>query len=133
MFLHCDGYKKFSNQTDCRTYYDNGSLTLANRYSIREWSHNALDKLYSHNDNMLFARFVQEVNSQVIYNNKYGNIDAIPVVAYHSIDSNKTTDSTDISLFANEMKYLHDNGFRVIPMEDLRYDNYTHIMLIKPV
>jgi len=133
MFLHCDGYKKFSNQTDCRTYYDNGTLTLANRYSIREWSHNALDKLYSHNDTMLFTRFVQEVNSQVIYNNKYGSIDAIPVVAYHSIDSNKTTDSTDISLFANEMKYLHDNGFRVIPMADIGYDNYTHIMFIKPV
>jgi hypothetical protein len=82
---------------------------------------------------MIFTRFVQEVNSQVIYNNKYGSIDAISVVAYHSIDSNKTTDSTDISLFANEMKYLHDNDFRVIPMADIGYDNNTHTMLIKPV
>jgi len=132
MFLHCDGYKKFSSQTDCRTYYDNGSLTLANRYSIREWSHNAVDKMYSYNDTKIFARFVQEVNSQAIYNSKYGSIDAIPVIAYHSIDNNKTTDSTDISLFANEMKYLHDKGFSVIPMTDLGYDNGTHVMIIKP-
>ncbi len=133
MFLRCDGYKKFSSQTDCRTYYDNGTLTLANRYSIREWSHNAVDKLYSHNDTTIFTKFDQEVNSQVIYNNKYGSIDAIPVVAYHSIDNNKTTDSTDITLFANEMKYLHDNGFSVIPMTDLGYDKNTYVMMIKPV
>jgi len=33
MFLHCDGYKKFPSQTDCRTYTDNDELTYANRYS----------------------------------------------------------------------------------------------------
>ena len=46
MFLHCDGYKNQSSQTDCRTYFDNGTLTFANRYSIREWSHNAVDRKY---------------------------------------------------------------------------------------
>jgi peptidoglycan/xylan/chitin deacetylase (PgdA/CDA1 family) len=132
MFLHCDGYKRFSSQTDCRTYYDNWTLTFANRYSIREWSHNAADKLYSYNDTRIFTRFVQEVNGQAIYNDKHGNMDAIPVVAYHSIDNNKTTDSTDIRLFTNEMKYLHDNGFRVIPMTGLGYDNNSHVIIIKP-
>jgi hypothetical protein len=50
MFLRCDGYKNQSSQTDCRTYYDNGTLTFANRYSIREWSHNAIYRKYNYND-----------------------------------------------------------------------------------
>ena len=29
MFLHCDGYTKDSSQKDCRTYFDNGTLTFA--------------------------------------------------------------------------------------------------------
>ncbi len=28
MYLHCNGYKKNSSQTDCRTYFDNGALNL---------------------------------------------------------------------------------------------------------
>jgi len=28
------------------------------------------------------------------------------------------------------MKYLHDNGFKVIPMSDLRYDQITNYMYI---
>jgi hypothetical protein len=131
MFLHCDGYKKFSSQIDCRTYYDNGTLTFANRYSLREWSHNGVDKVYSYNDTRIFTRFVQEVNSQIIYNDQYGSIDAIPIIAYHSIDNNKTTDSTDISLFANEMNYLHDKGFRIVPMVDLGYNRDTNVMFLK--
>ncbi len=43
MYLKCNGWKRYSSQTDCRTYFDNGTLTYANRYSIREWSHNSLD------------------------------------------------------------------------------------------
>ena len=61
MFLNCDGYKNQSSQTDCRTYFDNGTLTFANRYSIREWSHNAVDKKYNYNDSLIFQKFVQEL------------------------------------------------------------------------
>ena len=133
MFLHCDGYKKkeFPSQTDCRTYNGNGELTYANRYSIREWSHNSQDKTYLHNDQIIFQKFVEEVNSGIVFNNKKGMLDAIPIVAYHSIDNNKDNFSTDISLFAAEMKYLHDNDFKVIPMSDLGYDERTNYMYIK--
>jgi hypothetical protein len=71
------------------------------------------------------------VNSQAAYNNKKGFINAIPIVAYHSIDDSKGTSSTDIGLFILEMKYLHDNGFKVIPMSDLGYDEKTNFMYIK--
>jgi peptidoglycan/xylan/chitin deacetylase (PgdA/CDA1 family) len=130
MFLHCDGYKNQYSQTDCRTYFDNGTLTFANRYSIREWSHNVVDRKYNYNDPMILQRFVQEVNSQQVYN-KNGVIDAIPIIAYHDIDYDKAIDSTDVNLFDAEMKYLHDNGFKVIPMSDIGYDENTKYMYIK--
>lgn len=45
MFLRCDGWKS-SDQDDCRTYFDNGTLTPINKYSIRESSHNSVDRRF---------------------------------------------------------------------------------------
>lgn len=78
--------------------------------TIREWSHNDIDRINSHNDSKTFDIF--EVNSQGEYNRVGGPAIAVPIVGYHRIDNDKTRDSTDVSLFAQEMKYLHDNGFR---------------------
>jgi len=49
MLLHCTGDGKYSNQTNCRTYFSNGTLTDVNRYSLREWSHNRGGVEWSHN------------------------------------------------------------------------------------
>ena len=68
MRLDCTGYEDIPNpkatvgtgelaalltsprhQTDCRTFFDDGSITDANRYSIREWNHNAKDRKFNHN------------------------------------------------------------------------------------
>jgi hypothetical protein len=130
IFLRCDGYVDHK-QTDCRTHDDSGKLTYANRYSIREESQNSLDQTYLHNDTVIFQKFKEQVNSQAAYNNRKGFVDAIPIVAYHSIDDSKGRSSTDVNLFASEMKYLHDNGFKVIPMSDLRYDQITNYMYIR--
>jgi peptidoglycan/xylan/chitin deacetylase (PgdA/CDA1 family) len=130
IFLHCDGYIAHK-QIDCKTYDEGGKLTYANRYSIREESHNSWDVDYLHNDQIIIQKFINQVNSQVAYNNKKGFIDAIPIVAYHSIDNSKGPSSTDVGLFALEMKYLHDNGFKIIPMADLGYDENTNFMYIK--
>jgi peptidoglycan/xylan/chitin deacetylase (PgdA/CDA1 family) len=131
MFLHCDGWKIASpNQTDCRTFDDNGKLTYANRYVVREWSHNANDEGNLYNDSKIFQIFVEEVNSQKIYN-KNGKIDAIPILAYHSIDNQKRRGSTDINEFAEEMKYLNSTGFRVISISDLGYDQNTKYLYLK--
>jgi len=132
MFLHCDGYKH-SSQHDCRTYFDNGTLTFANRYSIREWSHNNIDKAYSYNNTKIFQRFVQEVNSQNLFNKENGTINAVPVIGYHDIVSNKTRDSTDVNLFIQEMKYLHDNGFRVLTLDQLGYDTNRNVIYINNI
>ena len=76
---------------DCRTYDENGKLTSANRYSIREWTHNAKDMKFDYNSTDIFNNFVQVVNSQSKYNdNKNGMINAIPLIAYHSINNDRT-------------------------------------------
>ena len=132
MSLHCTGYGKYSNQTNCRTYFSNGTLTDVNRYSLREWSHNNADQANSHNDSKTFKMFVDEVNIQDKYNKVNGPISAVPIVAYHRIDNNKTPDSTDVTLFDREMKYLHDNGFKVLTVNDLVYDTKDNFLYIKP-
>jgi len=43
----------------------------------------------------------------------------------------KAADGTDINLFDQEMKYLHDNGFKVISMSDIGYNENTKYMYIK--
>ena len=55
-----------------------------------------------------------------------GSIEAISVIAYHSIDNSKGSSSTDVGLFRSEMKYLHDNGFKVVPISNLIYDQNTN-------
>ncbi len=135
-YLHCDGYKKNSSQTDCRTYFDNGNLTFANRYSIGEWSEQHIKNGISYNDSQMYDKFVREVNSQNKYN-KNGIVNAIPLIAYHDIvilpdvrDTNEPS-ATTLNLFNAEMKYLHDNGIRVITFYNLGYDERTNVFHIK--
>lgn len=142
MFLDCDGWRESSSlamQPDCRTYYDNGTLTPVNRYSIRESSQDSHNREYQGNYSKIIEEFVTEVNSQDDYNND-GNIKAIPIIAYHDFKGSGLTDisngadddvSTDAKLFEAEMRYLYENGFRVITMADLGYDERTNSIYIK--
>ena len=148
MYLHCNGWKEYRTQTDCRTYYDNGTLTYANRYDIKERTHNAMDNKFLHNGTKILENFIELVNLQTKFN-KNSNIDggkktattttinAIPIIGYHNIDisSNNNTipDTTDVGLFAEEMKYLHDNHFKVLTMSDLGYDDNSKYLYIKSI
>jgi hypothetical protein len=52
---------------------------------------------------------------------------------YHDIGEKNSV--TDIDLFKNEMKYLHDNEFNVITISDLGYnqkDNYLYVKELTP-
>lgn len=159
-YLKCDGWGGISNQTDCRTYFDNGTLTYANRYSIRVGDHNYFDRTYMHNDTEILPHLIEAINNQTIYNKK--EINAIPILVYHNIDyveniahypslylelkkqeslRNLSYDAlsyfivnnstTDVQLFDKEMKYLYDNGFRVITMSDLGYNKTDNHLYIK--
>jgi peptidoglycan/xylan/chitin deacetylase (PgdA/CDA1 family) len=128
MFLHCNRW--VSSQQDCRTYFSNGTLTYANRYSIRAWSHNFYDNLYSHNQTSIFNKFIQVVNKQSRYNVE-GSVDAIPIIEYHNIDNQNTPYTTSIGLFTAEMKYLHDNGFTVLPMSAVGYNDTSKFLYLR--
>jgi hypothetical protein len=139
-FLKCDGWRGISNQTDCRTYFDNGTLTYANRYSIRVGDHNYFDRTYMHNDTEILPRFIETINNQTIYNKD--EINAIPILVYHNIDYVENiahypsyftagNSTTDVRLFGKEMKYLYDNGFRVITMSDIGYNKTNNHLYIK--
>jgi hypothetical protein len=86
----------------------------------------------------MLHRFIKVVNSQEKYdNNLQGQttaaevVQAIPIIVYHRIDNSGAQYSTNVSLFAEEMKYLHDNGFKVISLDDLVYDNSTNSFYFK--
>jgi len=147
-FLHCDGLKNHP-QTDCKTYAGNGGkLTFDNRYSIKSWTHRHIDGSYdseegvcasichSYNNEQMFQKFVAEVNSQLQYNNNR-IINAIPIVIYHNLvtypDVSFSKDAAEITinLFDQEMKYLHDNGFKVLTLDQLGYDPINNVLYVK--
>jgi hypothetical protein len=86
----------------------------------------------AHNDPLILQKFVEIVNSQNQFN-KNGQIRAIPIIAYHTIDDSGGSSSTDVNEFAQEMKYLHDNGFRVITMSSLAYDPNSNFMYLENI
>jgi peptidoglycan/xylan/chitin deacetylase (PgdA/CDA1 family) len=151
-FLHCDGND--DGQTDCRTHFSNGTLTPSNIYSINSWAHKHIDEgcsansadngnigtcarfRYKYDNAQMFEKFITAVNNQSNYNND-GIIRAIPIIVYHTLvnypdlsDSNRPIDTTS-NLFDAEMKYLRDNGFKVLTMSDLGYDENSQSLYIK--
>ena len=84
----------------------------------------------------MLTQFIEEVNLQEKYN-KNGCINAIPIDVYHDfiLDSklrylpNKSV--TEVGLFSAEMKYLYDNGFKVLKMSDLGYNTSTNYLYVK--
>ena len=137
MFLNCDGWENFGYDkenyqgiTDCRPYSYDGKPTPTNKYAMKEWSHdrehdriNDEIKEDPHGEEIsqtLFDKFVQIVNQQSSFNNN-GEINAIPIIGYHKISTDDSV-STSQELFEEEMAYLNENGFQVITLDDIGYD-----------
>jgi hypothetical protein len=59
---------------------------------------------------------------------KFQNHNARSLVNYFQPASTITVD-----LFAQEMKYLHDNGFRVLLLNQLSYDPNNKVFVLKNV
>src|SRR5574339_912954 len=148
MFLNCDGWEHFGydkenyyGTTDCSPYFTDGTPTPTNKFGMKEWSH---DREHSRiNEKLkgdphgpevshaLFDKFVQVVNDQSYFNIN-GEINAIPILGYHEIEIGDSV-STSPELFESEMEYLYDNGFQVITIEDLGYDEIQERFNIKHV
>jgi hypothetical protein len=151
MFLNCDGYenfgyddkKSYKGSTDCRPFFSDGTPTPTNRYAIKEWSHDREhDKIYESKylgqdphgkkvNEAVLEKFIEVVNSQTKFN-KNGEINAIPIIGYHKIDTGKDY-YTSPELFEQEMEYLYENGFQVITLDDLGYDENQQRFYIKNV
>jgi hypothetical protein len=148
MFLNCDGWENFGydeenyhGTTNCGPYFSDGTPTPTNRFAMKEWSHDRAH--YKINNDMnkdphgidvsysLYLEFVRVVNSQIKFN-EIGNINAIPIVRYHEVTKDDDV-GTSPELFYLEMQYLYDNGFKVITLDDLGYDNHQDQFYIKNV
>ena len=133
-FLNCTGYAEHP-QTNCRTYASDGSPNYASRYNIKDFSEFHIDDKANINsdESNMFDKFVQTVNSQTAFNSN-GKINAIPVIAYHDI-TNNIEDSMGSTitgaLLDKEMKYLRDNGFKVLLLNQLGYDTTHNTFFIK--
>lgn len=106
---------------DCDIFNADGTYNNSNRYTMAQWSHDG----YIRNGNMtereILDGFVKTVNLGAV--DIRGGIVEVPIIMYHRINEGETSPST--SLFAAEMQYLRDNGFRTIGMDDITYDPQT--------
>ncbi|HYV52343.1 MAG TPA: polysaccharide deacetylase family protein [Candidatus Eisenbacteria bacterium] len=137
MLLDCRGYMK-DTQADCRTYLPNGMLTHANRYDIRSASFYHVSNQHNFTPQEMFHVFLQIVNGATQYNS-IGKISAIPIIVYHNITNSirdytipSHASSTTLDLFAQEMKYLHNNGFRVLLLNQLGYEPISNVFYSPP-
>lgn len=127
MFLNCQG----DSQTDCRTYTPDGKLTYANRYLIRSLSFDVNEINDAFDNATIYSDFVKLVNSQNSYNQN-GKINAVPLITFHNVAL--TTNHryyTNAGLFDQLMKYLHDNGFRVLTLKQIGYNNQSNTFYLK--
>ena len=155
--LQCGDGGNVNNQqqrTYCGMYLNDGEVIPENRYSINSWAHKHIDEgcsansadssssgtcdksRFEYNNAQMFQKFVSAVNSQITYN-KDGIVRAIPIIVYHILvnyrdlsDSNRPIDTT-VNLFDAEMRYLYDNGFKVLTMANLGYDENSQSLYIK--
>jgi peptidoglycan/xylan/chitin deacetylase (PgdA/CDA1 family) len=132
MFLDCKGFTKHP-QTDCRTYTANGKLTYANRYAIRSLSFDILEIKDSFDNATMFSNFTKIVNSQNSFN-QGGKINAVPLITFHNValTTNKPY-YTNAGMFDKFMKYLHDNGFKVLTFKQIGYDTKTNTFYLKGI
>ena len=134
MSLNCNGFTNKPDQPDCRTYLPDGQLTFENRYDIRSESFFHIRSDHNYTPSEMFQKFIQEVNSQVPYNN--GEINAVPIITYHNLtyniqDYNKAATTITVPLFDQEMQYLHDNGFKVLLLNQLAFDPTNNVLYLK--
>ena len=127
-FLNCD-LNSDNMPSNCKEIKnsDNDVQDL-NRYVLTGWSHDAYKKSKKYTNDEVYSKFIEVVNSQSNFNQNNG-ISSIPILIYHRIDNSGIDYSTSLDLFQVEMKYLHDNNFIVLTMDDIIYDKKNGLSL----
>jgi peptidoglycan/xylan/chitin deacetylase (PgdA/CDA1 family) len=134
MSLNCNSFTNKQEQPDCRTYLPDGQLTFENRYDIRSKSFFHISSDHNYSPSEMFQKFIQQVNSQLPYNND--KINAVPIITYHNLtyniqDYNKAATTITVPLFDQEMQYLHDNGFKVLLLNQFGFNPTNNILYLK--
>jgi hypothetical protein len=81
-------------------------------------------------------RFISAVTSQVKYDDN-GTVKAILIIIYHTrvpysdVSYSSRSVNMTANLFAKEIQYLHDNGYKVLTMKYLNYDESINYLYIK--
>ncbi|MGC2572494.1 MAG: polysaccharide deacetylase family protein, partial [Candidatus Nitrosopolaris sp.] len=134
MSLNCNSFTNKPEQPDCRTYLPDGQLTFENRYDIRSKSFFHISSDHNNSPSEMFQKFIQQVNSQLPYNND--KINAVPIITYHNLtyniqDYNKAATTITVPLFDQEMQYLHDNGFKVLLLNQFGFNPINNVLYLK--
>ncbi|MBA3750838.1 MAG: polysaccharide deacetylase family protein [Nitrosopumilus sp.] len=126
-FLKCD---------ECENNSNYEPWSSSNRYSLAVNPHYGYDSVYENNGSKILSEFIEGIHNQTTYNEN-GEINAIPILAYHNIDNidnnidpNWVDSTTDLDLFDKEMKYLYDNNIKVLMMSDLGYNQSSNQIYI---
>jgi len=138
--MHCNELKQHSSQTDCETFFPNGTLTFSNRYNLEGYNHLVgaeFNFTRSQNNTKAFEIFAAEVNSPGKKNNATSQLD-IPMIYYHRItESNAALPFSEKGdekiLFEAEMRYLAENGVKTLFTNQTAYNTTSNFLYIKPL
>jgi hypothetical protein len=78
----------------------------------------------------MLETFIEVANSQDDFNSEGKTAAALPIIMWHKIEDTPDPYCTSLALFDLEMKYLHDNGFTVLTMADLKFDKNTNTLRV---
>jgi hypothetical protein len=84
----------------------------------------------------MLDRFISAITSQVKYDDN-GTVKAILIIIYHTkvpycdVSYGSGSVDTTANLFAKEIQYLHNNGYKVLTMRYLNYDESIDYLYIK--
>ena len=100
---------------NCEILNEDGTYNRDNRYTMMQWSHDTYSE--DRTEQEILDGFIRAVNTGEVDST---GISKIPIITYHRINEGGVSPS--VSLFASEMKYLRDNGFIALGMDDITYD-----------
>ena len=125
--LNCDRH----SEPGCQLFYTNGTMMKEqNRYNIPTSNMNGLWRDHSNGSVATgLQSFKQQIEKNIDYDDQ-GKLTALPVLVYHNFSSLKESDinagknpNIPMELFEQEMKYLADQNYVVLSMDDLEYDS----------
>jgi hypothetical protein len=103
----------------CEINLPDGTFNEGSRYAIRQWSHDNFAR--DRTDQQILDGFIDAVNLGRVDSN--GDIVQISIITYHRI--NESAGGPSLELFEAEMKYLAENGFTTLGMDDIVYNEST--------